>query len=459
MREIEMSGSNAVSRRALLAASAALGLANASASAAPRGGRAKVLMLSDLHSAYGRLAPLLETMRRVVRRDRAPSLILLNGDLFEHGNVVAQRTGGSLDWAFIEALTRLAPVVINLGNHDADLVDDQAKTIARARALGVTVLSNIVDVRTGRPAATARATLDLGFPVHLIGLATNSLDTYPKDIRPTLSVPAPVAWAQANLPKAPPDDGLLIVMSHAGLPADKLILPAIPDGTLFFGGHDHLAFDHVQGRTRYLHTGAWGEPLSVATIDRLDRTAPIRVARRHVDPAGPADPALAALVAATLKAHLTPAETAVVARIPKALSLGDTGRRVAAIMAQAAGADVGFMGHTTLGTGLPAGDLTQYAYDAVVRFDGTMMRAEVSAAVLADILSRANQDGDLPLARRTGDFVYGAPLRSAAKARYGIVTTDWCAKRQKGYFGREDLVFTEVPGLRVKAAIRDGLKG
>jgi len=457
-----MTGSNAASRRVLLRGLAGLGLgglAGAPASAAARGGRANVLMLSDLHSAYGRLAPLLETMRRVIRGDRAPSLILLNGDLFEHGNVVAQRTGGSLDWAFIEALTRLAPVVLNLGNHDADLVDDQNTTIARARALGVTVLSNIVDVRTGRPAAAARATLDLGFPVHLVGLATNSLDTYPKAIRPTLSVPAPVAWARDNLPKAPPDDGLLIVMSHAGLPADKLILPMIPDGTLVLGGHDHLAFDHAQGRTRYVHTGAWGEPLSVATIDRTNRMTPIRVARLHVDPAGPADPALAALVAATLKAQLTPAETAVVARVPKALSLGDTGRRVAAIMAQAAGADVGFMGHTTLGTGLPAGDLTQYAYDAVVRFDGTLMRAEVSAAVLADILSRANQDGDLPLARRTGDFVYGAPLTRPAKARYAIVTTDWCAKRQKGYFGREDLVFTEVPGLRVKAAIRDGLKG
>jgi 2',3'-cyclic-nucleotide 2'-phosphodiesterase (5'-nucleotidase family) len=457
-----MTGSNTASRRLLLQAMAGAGLASlagGSAWAAASRGRAQVLMLSDLHSAYGRLAPLLETMRRVVRRDRAPSLILLDGDLFEHGNVVAQRTGGALDWAFIEALTRLAPVVINLGNHDADLVDDQQKTIDRARALGITVLSNIVDARTGRPAATSRATLDLGFPVHLIGIATNSLDTYPKDIRPTLSVPVPAAWAAANLPKAAPDDGLLIVMSHAGLPADKLILPSVPDGTLYLGGHDHLTFDHAQGRTRYVHTGAWGEPLSVATIDLTDKVAPIRITRIHVDPAGPADPALAALVASTLKAQLTPAETAVVARIPKALSLGDTGRAVAAIMARAAGADVGFMGHTTLGTGLPAGDLTQYAYDAVVRFDGTIMRAEVSAQVLADILSRANQDGDLPLDRRTGDFVYGAPTRPPAKDRYVIVTTDWCAKRQKGYFGREDLVFTEVPGLKVKQAIKDGLKG
>ena len=46
-----------------------------------------------------------------------------------------------------------------------------------ARALGITVISNIVDKRTGRPVASSRATLDLGFPVHLIGWATNSIDT------------------------------------------------------------------------------------------------------------------------------------------------------------------------------------------------------------------------------------------------------------------------------------------
>ncbi|MEI9891183.1 MAG: hypothetical protein WDN45_12010 [Caulobacteraceae bacterium] len=87
------------------------------------------------------------------------------------------------------------------------------------------------------------------------------------------------------------------------------------------------------------------------------------------------------------------------------------------------------------------------------------MRAEVSAAVLADMLSHANQDGDVPMDKRTGDFVYGAPVPPPGKDRYTVVTTDWCAKHQAGYFGREDIAFTDVPGLKVKSAILDMLKG
>jgi 5'-nucleotidase / UDP-sugar diphosphatase len=447
---------NRFNRRTVLggaAAGLALSLAPAALAAT---GRAKVLMLSDLHSAYGIMPALLEAMRRIVRRDASPSLILLNGDLFEAGNVVAKRSDGELDWAFLEAVAKLAPTVINIGNHDADLVEDIAAAADRARALGITVVSNIVDKRSGRPVASSRATLDLGFPAHLVGWATNSIDTYPKAIRPNLSIPAPTAWAQANLPSAPPEDGLLVVMSHAGLPADRPLLSSLPDRTLFLGGHNHLTVEHAQGRSRYVHTGAWGQPLTVATIDRSRAKDPIRIARVVVDPNGPADPVLKRHVKEVLAARLQPEERAVVAKIPKALSLGDSGRRVAGLMARAAGADVGFMGHTTMGMGLPAGPLSRYAYDSVVRFDGVIVKAEVDAATLADILTRADQDRGFPFDKLTGDFAYAGRVTAGDKPRYAIVTTDWCAGRQKEYFGREDLTFSPTD-LKVKPSILKGL--
>jgi AcrR family transcriptional regulator len=83
----------------------------------------------------------------------------------------------------------------------------------------------------------------------------------------------------------------------------------------------------------------------------------------------------------------------------------------------------------------------------------------IDREALADMLAQANQDRDLPLDQRTGDFVYGAPAMPPPKTRYTVATTDWCAAHQKGYFGREGFAFSEISGLKVKSAIRDALAG
>ena len=417
----------------------------------------RVLAMSDLHSAYERTGQLLAALEAEIAGSDVPHLIAIDGDIFEHGNVVSVRSGGAIDWAFLGELPKLAPTVVNLGNHDNDLTPDLHEVVARMRSLGIVVVSNIVDARTGQPYAEAAVTVLLGQrSLRIVGAGTNSLNTYPKASRDWLSIPEPGEWAQANLIRLLDGADLMLVMSHAGVAGDRDILPLLPDGALMIGGHNHLLFQHEQDRSAYAHTGSWSNAYTTATLFEDGR---ITVDTTAVDLTAAPSPRIAGLIATTLAASLTAEEKAVLGVSPRGLTLGETGRAVAAAMARAAGADAGFIGHTTLGTGLPAGPVTRYAFDAVVRFDGKLMAAEVTPERLAGFMARANQDRPMPLAERSGDFLYGAAEGLDGKATGRLVTTDWCALNQAEYFGVSDLVFSEVPQARVKATAAAGLLG
>jgi len=228
-----------------------------------------------------------------------------------------------------------------------------------------------------------------------------------------------------------------MVMSHAGVAADRNILPMLPDGALMVGGHNHLLFQHRQGRSAYVHTGSWTSAYTVADF-RSDGS--VTAVSRPMALDAPASPRLADLAAATLAADLTDDERTTLGVSPRALSLGDTGRHVAA----------GFIGHTTLGVGVPAGPVSRYAFDSIVRFDGKLMAAAVSRARFEGFMARADQDRPMLLADRNGDFLYASAMASTADL-IRIVTTDWCATNQRKYFGTTDINFAEADGLRVKA--------
>ncbi|MCO5733058.1 metallophosphoesterase [Rhizobium sp. SSA_523] len=439
----------------LISATAMLPLAGRVSHAAAPGG-VDLIILSDLHSAYERMAQLLQAVQsRIATADR-PQVILFNGDLFEIGNVAAARSGGEADWAFLSALARLAPTVFNIGNHEPDFDNDLSHFVEKARSLGITVLSNIKDKRSGQAFTDSSATVSLGsMTLKIAALATNAIGTYPKATREMIDIPSPVDWARDNLPKILAPDTVNIVLSHAGVVADRDILPMLPDGTLLVGGHDHLTLVHEEGKTRYVHTGSWASLMTVATIAAPSEAASLQ--RIAIDRDGPAAPDLQGAIAKVLETHLTAEDRSVVARIGAPLTLGETARFAAAAIAATAGADIGFIGHTSFGTGLPKGEVSRFEYNAALRFEGKIMKAEVDAATLAAILARCNQDGDVPLAARTGDFLYAAPALPDGKSRYVIACNDWSATNRKAYFGREDLAFAEVPDIRLKALVIEAL--
>lgn len=431
---------------------------------APAGAEAVLVVTGDMHSAYERTAQYLALVDRIKADNPGlPMAILLNGDTQEYGNSLARRSGGEVDLALYAALVRRAPTILNLGNHEADYFELE-ETVRRAEVVGVRVISNIVNRGTGQPFAPASAPLTLG--VHtatVVGLATDALSTYRVAVRPTLDLANPVVWAREQFPKLLAPEGksvpLPIVLSHCGLAADRELLALVPDGTLFSGAHNHLRFVQPFGRTRYFQSGSWTQYVSLAWLCR-DEGDGLRweIEQVPVPADGPEDPELAHLIRDVRARYLTAEERAVVGQTTRALDTAESGRFVAQILREGAGVDAAFIGNTTFGGGFPAGDVTQLEFDACVRFDGTVCTAEVDGARLQALLAAANQGPETSFAQRGGEFnLASGPETVDPARRYRIATTDWGAKNTARYFGEPAITWTERPGLRVKALVRERL--
>jgi 2',3'-cyclic-nucleotide 2'-phosphodiesterase (5'-nucleotidase family) len=244
-----------------------------------------------------------------------------------------------------------------------------------------------------------------------------------------------------------------IVLSHAGLAADREMLRLAPDGTLFAGAHDHLRLIQPMGRGVYFHSGSWNEYLSLAWLRRNDRgEVHWEVEQLAMAPDGPADGALAALIRETKTKYLTPEDTAVVGHTRAALAPAAAARFVAQALREVAGVDAAFIGNTTFGAGLPAGAVTRVDLDACVRFDGGVFTAEVDGVRLKAMLAGANQGPETPFERRHGEFCFAdGPATVDPAGHYRIATTDWGARNTRAYFGEAPIAWKENPGLRLKA--------
>jgi 2',3'-cyclic-nucleotide 2'-phosphodiesterase (5'-nucleotidase family) len=451
------------SRRALVAgavrATVGLSLAAPGPSAArARGATATLLALSDLHAPYRRLPSLLAALRAAAAAAPGPVAILVNGDVFERGNVAALRSGGAPDWAFLSALAALGPLVVNIGNHETALIDDLAAVAARLRALGALPIGGPEDARTGRPFAPAVATLDLdGLRVAVLGLPAADPMVYRPAARALMRFPDPAAVAQAGIGPAMAGADALVVASHAGVAADRAILPLLPAHAFLLGGHDHLAFaEPGQGAARYAHLGYGGSAFGALTF--APGAAPSFAFVEVADDA-PADPGLAALVAATLAEHLTPEDRAVVATLAAPLALPLAAALAAEAARLAAGADAALLNHTSFGAGLPRGPVSRYDFDAFLRFDDAICVGEMEGTALARVLARANQHDGVPLSARTGDYLHATRLAPEPGRIYRVAVNGWVAGKAAVYLGDEAVPFTALEGKRLRPETAAALAG
>jgi len=420
------------------------------------GAEGLVLLIGDQHSAYERTAQLVAEVDGILAANRKlPVMLLINGDSMEQGNPVARRSGGAVDFAMMAALAKRLPVVLNLGNHEAEFYP-VAETVARLRAAGVTVIGNARDKQTGMLFAPESTRLKFGAQEAVVaGFATDNLATYPASVRASLELPKPADWARENLPRLLEGAPVKIVLSHSGVAADRGILPLLSDGTLLAGAHDHLAFVHREGRTVYVHSGSWNDRLTLAWL-RNEGGGPVwTVEQRMIATDAPTEAGLAALIREARAKHLTAEDRRSVGRAPggKALAPAEAARWVTEAARVAAEADVALIGNTTFGAGLPAGEVSKAEFDACIRFDNTLVVAEVDGVRLLEILASANPGPETAFARRTGEFLVATTGAVTIKTghTYRVVTTDWVAKNVARYLGAGDIGFTPLAGVKLKA--------
>jgi 2',3'-cyclic-nucleotide 2'-phosphodiesterase (5'-nucleotidase family) len=414
-----------------------------------------IYCMADLHSAYQSFPSILKTIETAKQQDGSELLILINGDIFEQGNVVTQRSGGEIEWAFLERLQALAPVVVNIGNHEGAIEDDLRTVVDRMTSLGIIVLTNILEKGSGKGLAVPNKLLEFdGIQLSLIGMATDDKNTYRAIHRDTWDFPVPSDFADNDLPKYLIANGINIILNHGGLLSDRYLFDRVPPGTLILGGHDHLYHQQQKPGVLAIHTGWWASSMGKITVV-LDEGETVNFLHESIDIAEqPRDASMESFITEVEATHLTQEDIAIVAESSANFAPIPTLIHVAEVLKNASSGDVLAINNTTMGAPLRAGNVSQFYLNAMIRFDGGLMKTQINGSQLAILKSLANQHEFEDWEMKTGEYVIGVfPDEIDPFDQYTLVVNGWVALgfNQQRFLGFENLIFqpdTLVPSIR-----------
>jgi 2',3'-cyclic-nucleotide 2'-phosphodiesterase (5'-nucleotidase family) len=422
-----------------------------------------LILIADLHSGYAYTAALVQAVRDlIVANGTAEAAIIVNGDVFESGNVLCRRNSGRIDLAMLRIFAGLAPTIVNIGNHDGDVMDPQAFVVEVGR-IGATLVTNLADPRTGAPYGAPSTQIAVkGRKVRISAIGTPALETY-RNGATWYSAPQPGPYAASLFPALQAGADFHLALVHAGFRADSAVLPSASPPFLLHGGHDHLRLTQRVGTSGlHIHSGYWSSGLAAVGVS-FGSGADVQIDVRQIQltRTSSRDADIASLIGSESSALLGEADRKALGHLPSELALDEAALFAAEAVRRAAGADIAFLSHTTFGDGLPAGPVTAFDLSSFVRFDGGFTSANVSGAMLADtILPMTNQFGDFPYQRRTGDFLYATALTIDRAKTYKVVANSFAARSAaslEAYFGVADIAFAPISGLMLKSTISAAL--
>lgn len=427
-----------------------------------KGVSAVIFNMADMHSGYDAYPILLDNIDAYLQINAADTIVFaINGDFFEAGSVVAQRSSGKLDIAFLQQLTERGQVVFNIGNHDFDVIA-MNDFIAQAKAIGVNIIGTFASSQLLNPLPAYTDIMVNQQQLRFIGVDTDHSRTFPAALRASLNIPVPQAWLKSHYQTLAKDADYTVLMSHAGLIADKAMLQYLGSQAkkplYLTGAHDHLSLQTNINGIPYLHTAFKGQRLVVTSL-QLDKDAPsISIDTLETDFKQKGNQGFAHQINATRQQVLDNNDTQIVGNVSTNMSLTEAVDWTLNTMLAATGADVALFNHSSFGSGLPRGPLAEYRFNQFMRFENKLVTATVDGITLEKILARANQHQQKDFDKLSGDFVYANAFKPETNKSYTLVTTDWVAMpdNQLNYLGTS-LPLSTVDGLTIKTLLKQAL--
>ena len=420
-----------------------------------------IVNIADLHSAYDNYPYLLQGIQDLSARHGKDNLVtLINGDIFEYGNVVARHSSGEADWLFLQKLQEHSRVILNLGNHEFDF-QSPTEFIERAEATGIHVIGNI---GTTDDPYLAPPFIDVEVAdtkVRIIGIATSTINTYPPEYRESLVIPNAAAWFSENFTELGGQAAHVIIASHAGIHDDRQILEQIkPDDDVLFmvGGHNHLVLRESVNGIDYHQNGLKGERLSIASLRWSNDAIEVDLRIIDVETLQGQDGSMAAEIRRLRQQYLGEQQLEVIGQVARNKSLPEAALWAVDALREKSNADLAVLNHTSFGSGLSAGELKRYRFDEFVRFDNEVMVAEIDGKTLESILAKANQHRYPSIENRSGDFLYANDIEIDPESTYQLATSAWIADsaNQVRYLGVE-LPFEKLSDLTTKGLLIEAL--
>lgn len=425
----------------------------------PDRGPLTMLHFADLHSHYEKYPTFLPLIRRIVEEEskERPVLLVFNGDLFEGGDVVAERSQGVLDWEFMRELRQLAPVLVNLGNHEFDFMPP-GDYLAKARESGLSVIGTLAWKGSGE--SLAPSMVQAG-GLALMGLSVANMSTYPVNIQEQLEARGPEESLRKMLVEAGERDLTPFLISHAGLDADAQLLHHLPPRTQVFGAHNHLLFEvPIHGGGSYRHQGFRGEIITVTRIHWEEGRAVYDFRDFSGEQNLASEARWVKKVSDLKEAWLNAGDLEILGVNDEEVAYRNAAQWVADQLRGNLKVDAAVINHTSIGSEMPKGPVSRYRFNSFLRFDNELVSFQLAGRELAEIKEKAEREQESPLACGRGDLLFGSfPEEILPEQTYQMVTTDWIAgeENQVQYLGLKGKK-AHASGKTLKKTISDGFR-